>query len=58
MTRNEVRSIESSLLGITLDPLAGGDDLPTPTPPAKPIGGPDVAPHQPRLPAAGSGTDQ
>src|SRR6185437_14422205 len=37
MTRNEVRSIEASLLGITLDPLEGGDDLPTPTPPAAPI---------------------
>jgi HK97 family phage portal protein len=52
LTRNEVRSIESALLGISFDPLEGGDDLPTATPPAAPIGGPDVTPHKPALPAA------
>ena len=49
LTRNEVRSLEASLLGISFDPLEGGDDLPTPTPPPVAIGGPDVNPHKPAL---------
>lgn len=49
MTRNEVRLIESSLLGISLDPIEGGDTVPTATPPVAPIGGPDVKPQLPHL---------
>lgn len=53
LTRNEVRWIESSFLGIALDPLDGGDALPTPTPPVKPIEGPDITPKPPHLQADG-----
>lgn len=53
MTRNEVRWIEAALLGISLNPVDGGDALPTPTPPAKPIEGPDLGARGPHLQQVG-----
>lgn len=38
MTRNEVRALED------MDPIEGGDVLPTPSPPAQAPGGPDTTP--------------
>jgi len=58
LTRNEVRKIEASMLGISFNPVDGGDTVPMPTQTAPgqtkppPIGGPD-----PKNPNTDPGTD-